>query len=385
MKSKTVLIFCAHSAICSLACVGSSALVLGCSSEADSSAGRASVDDAPAGASERVAGPSAADENDDAAGASAGATPCQLPDGPRTYDESKNAEARALVQACVPSLTATQLSDAFEKIREDRGLRMSGQPDTPRRISWLYPENGCENRANEAAQLLERSGFPLPYFARATGELGLDTPNDVAGRVRWDGHVAPLVRVDDELLVLDPAIEPSRPLPIAEWLARMSLPNSHTEWAICQNFGLKENCYLGEPLTARPSGVENYFGYELRTQELLGRDPERSLGDCPPWRDCARPEPVANPDLPPTLRSITSNNVWWMQPGVGESIYVLGNNFIDGLTTVRVTGNGIDELVPTAKTLLRRLILPTGYAAGEYAVTAYNGALASETLTMTVE
>ncbi|WP_437275210.1 protein-glutamine glutaminase family protein [Sorangium sp. So ce375] len=60
------------------------------------------------------------------------------------------------------------------------------------------------------------------------GRLGLwrlvfQTTNEPSGTATWSHHVAPVVRVGGQLMILDVAIDPSRPLPIAEWPSRFSV------------------------------------------------------------------------------------------------------------------------------------------------------------------
>jgi hypothetical protein len=311
------------------------------------------------------------------------ATSCARPDGARTFEQMKSDEARAAVQACVPVFTSQQLDSAFALMRDFRGLTAPEQPDFPRRISWLLPDNGCEVRANQAAYWLHEAGYETPYFARATGDLGLDTPNDVNGKVRWPGHVAPVVRVDEELVVLDPAVEPTRPLPISEWLTRISLPGSTTALGLCENFGLKDDCFSAERPPMAPGLMRYLLSAEWLSQRMLGLDPSQTLGDCPPWVGCPTHEAVSDPNLPPSIE-LFAQDVW--QPDIypGLPIYVVGSNFVPGLTTLRVSGNGIERAVTTADTLPGRTILTDDLASGVYEVTAYNGSNASPAVTLTV-
>jgi hypothetical protein len=66
-------------------------------------------------------------------------------------------------------------------------------------------------------------------------------------------------------------------------------------------------------------------------------------------------------------------------------IYVVGSNFVEGLTTVRITGAGVDELAPIDECNMHRILITKIYDPGDYQVTTFNGALASPTVTMTIE
>lgn len=51
--------------------------------------------------------------------------------------------------------------------------------------------------------------------------------------MRGEGRLAPVVRVDGQLMILDPAVEPEGPLPIVEWLSRFVA--SEVDMAVCHD------------------------------------------------------------------------------------------------------------------------------------------------------
>ncbi|WP_437575327.1 protein-glutamine glutaminase family protein [Sorangium sp. So ce887] len=122
------------------------------------------------------------------------------PEGPHSFNELKGS-LEDLPVDCVPSWTEAQLSDGFEAIRDTRlqALALPEQPDFPRRIPWLEPENGCEERAPAAVYILHESEYPTPWYARVQSRenagLTLVTENEPDGSVSWSHHVAPVVRV----------------------------------------------------------------------------------------------------------------------------------------------------------------------------------------------
>ncbi|MGK4008263.1 protein-glutamine glutaminase family protein [Sorangium sp. So ce1036] len=317
-----------------------------------------------------------------------GSGSCPLLDGPHSYNELKGS-LEDLPVDCVPSWTAAQLSDGFEAIRDTRfeELTLPAQPDFPRRIPWLDPENGCEERAPAATYFLHQWGYPTPWYARVKGDLTLETENEPYGSVSWSHHVAPVVRVDGQLMILDPAIEPGGPLPIAAWLSRFVA--GEVDMTVCRDHALGDGCFEAAPVApSLPSMASDYQGIrmrlvsEWRLQELLGRDPYRSLGDCPPWVTTCPPEPAPDPSLPPTVRRFASDRtdmpVWF-------PIYVIGDNFVPGLTTVRIAGNGVDELAPISKIEKRVILIEEFYPPGVYQVTVSNGAHASPPVSLTIE
>jgi hypothetical protein len=66
-------------------------------------------------------------------------------------------------------------------------------------------------------------------------------------------------------------------------------------------------------------------------------------------------------------------------------IYVIGDNFVPGLTTVRIAGNGVDELAPLSKIEKRVILIEELYPPGVYQVTVSNGAHASPPVSLTIE
>ncbi|WP_437953600.1 protein-glutamine glutaminase family protein [Sorangium sp. So ce296] len=316
-----------------------------------------------------------------------GSESCPLLDGAHSYNELKGPLANVPVD-CVPSWTEAQLSSGFALIRDTRfeELTVPSQPGFPRRIPWLDPENGCEERAPAATYFLHEANYPTPWYARVTGNLTLQTENEPDGEVSWSHHVAPVVRVGGQLMILDPAIEPAGPLPIAQWISRFA-PGSF-DTAVCRDHAKDSGCVDAVPAApSLPSMASDYDGIrmrlvsEWRVQELLGRDPYRSLGDCPPWVTTCPPEPAPNPNLPPSILRFASDRtdmpVWY-------PIYVIGDNFVPGLTTVRITGNGIDVIAPISQINKRRILIEEEYPFGVYEVTASNGAHTSQPVSLTI-
>lgn len=179
------------------------------------------------------------------------------------------------------------LQERFEMIRDLRFLTLAHAPDFPRRISWLYPKDGCYARASMMNRKAFRMFVPIPKKVFAFGNLKVETPNAVRGVVGWWYHVAPVVEVQGKKFVLDPSIEYSRPLPLREWLDRMGNPEK-IKVAIC-NTGTYSP---GDDCSKRTDGMElsaeytqkQYLKLEEWELKRLGREPESELGENPPWR-----------------------------------------------------------------------------------------------------
>lgn len=191
----------------------------------------------------------------------------------------------------LPDVTAwkskTVMQERFEALRDERFITLSSNPDFPRRISWLYPKDGCFARA----ALLNRNAFrkyiPIPKKIFAFGNLRVKTQNVKRGAVGWWYHVAPIVKVGRTKYVLDPAINPDKPLPVKEWLSKMGKPEK-IKVAICDTgtYSPGDNCQKktdGLELRAHRT-QKHYLMLEEREIKRLGRDPRKLLGENPPWK-----------------------------------------------------------------------------------------------------
>jgi hypothetical protein len=93
-------------------------------------------------------------------------------------------------------------------------------------IDWEKARSNCDGRMAAAVQGLQAAGYPTPTAVLAYGNLRPLTVNDPAGFLAFDWHIAATVQValDSGLtafFVLDPALDPTRPLPLREWYARL--------------------------------------------------------------------------------------------------------------------------------------------------------------------
>lgn len=194
-----------------------------------------------------------------------------------------------LDSAVLPAATAwtrVELHERFQRMRDERFLQ-SVQSNFPRRASWLYPDDGCYARAALANRNLFRWFLPVPSKVFVFGNLRVKTPNAPRGAVSWWYHVAPVVDVNGEKFVLDPAIEPSKPLPLNEWLARMGKPE-RMKVSICGSgtYTPGDNC------SKETDGMEKsaeraqaaYLKLEWQRLKRLGRSAEQELGENPPWK-----------------------------------------------------------------------------------------------------
>jgi hypothetical protein len=172
-----------------------------------------------------------------------------------------------------------------------------------RRITWLYPDEGCWSRA--AAFIKDFFGSinnPVATFHRpskifAFGNLCVNTKNNSDGYVSWWVHIAPVIRDNqtNAIYVLDPAVEPKHPLPVTEWITKIAdntgacADELHTitKINICNGYGIVP----WDVCDTAPASQESYamleqmlhMKHEKSMQIQIGNDPIKTLGDSPPW------------------------------------------------------------------------------------------------------
>ena len=234
--------------------------------------------------------------------------------GRATRDEGSTVEGTKTIVAGVDFTNVPQWSDAdimaqFVATRDKRYLHSSTDPNTLRRMSWLYPDDGCASRADQVRYLAATDGgMAPPYKLYAFGGLRVYSNNFIFAKDTWGFHVAPVVKNSaGQPMVLDAALSPCRPLPWKDWLALMvddmSLYDKNDgNWGVA----------LADPNAYWPDGPA-YGGPDRHVdsmrafQELIHDDPELDdygdflneewyrqeselhrnagalLGDSPPW------------------------------------------------------------------------------------------------------
>jgi hypothetical protein len=112
------------------------------------------------------------------------------------------------------------LDDLFSVSQFDVNKFFSNMRRQPH-IPFQYPLNGCWVRAHEMARLIEGYFDPHPEDVVAKiwniGTLTVKTDNSPECLVRWGYHVAPIVKVGSNLLVLDPSLFEA-PVAVDEWI-----------------------------------------------------------------------------------------------------------------------------------------------------------------------
>lgn len=174
----------------------------------------------------------------------------------------------------------------FWRYRDERPVKMNSGPFTDRRASWLYPHDGCWIRAILFNRSAYKDVVPVPNTIYAFGNLRVRTNNATRGVVGWWYHVAPIIQLGEERYVLDPAIEPRRPLALREWLGRMGAPGK-IKIAVCASgtSSPRGSCtrqHNGSESWAL-SSQRKYLNLEWNNLINLKRNPYAELGDQPPW------------------------------------------------------------------------------------------------------
>lgn len=199
------------------------------------------------------------------------------------YRRVSESEALQVSMQTLPSLDV--LNELFSRVRDRRILR--SDQDFPRRPSWMYPDDGCYARAEVASQLLIQEGYrPSKIFAY--GNLRVQTKNSENGFVEWWYHVVVGYRVGSINYVLDPAIDPTRPLTLKEWISKMKLESDdRVEISVCDSSAITPDSLCQG---SRDYGLD--YAKDLQDPFLdsewsrllsLKRDPKVELGMKPPW------------------------------------------------------------------------------------------------------
>ncbi len=176
----------------------------------------------------------------------------------------------------------------FEDIRNLRFLEDPSVSNFQRRISWLYPEDGCFARAELVSHLI-RKNDPQAQFQRVFifGDLEVKTKNSTTGSVSWWYHVAVLIRHEDKFYVIDPSLEVYKPIELANWVKLQVKNPNDAELAICSGNAYSSSSYCdatkGLSEDEASEEISDYLRLERANLKRLKRDPDAELGNNPPW------------------------------------------------------------------------------------------------------
>lgn len=178
------------------------------------------------------------------------------------------------------------LEREFFYVRDTRFIK-TNDTSFPRRLTWMYPDDGCYARAELAKNELKAHNFPDPKKLFVFGSLRTPSKNSEVGYVQWWYHVAVTYRVGADVYVFDPAIEPLNPLKISEWNRLVGGESTQVQYSICDanTYDPANDCNQPNPTSPDISLREQrqFLGAEWDRLVDLKRNPEKELGDSPPW------------------------------------------------------------------------------------------------------
>ena len=177
------------------------------------------------------------------------------------------------------------LEREFKYVRDTRFI--TDVAPMARRLTWMYPDDGCYARAEMASIALIDHNFTAPKKIFVFGNLKALTKNSPYGSVQWWYHVAVTYRVGAEAYVFDPSIEPAKPLTLKEWNKAVGGESSYVKYAICsgKTYDPGSDCMAqrGLPVEEALSEQKSFLSPEWSRLVELHRSPEKELGNEPPW------------------------------------------------------------------------------------------------------
>jgi hypothetical protein len=201
----------------------------------------------------------------------------------------------------VPTLPQAKIKGIFKLARDTHWLRDPGTPSILRRVSWLFPDGGCESRTEIVSHIVAQAygEAKRPYKLFVSGSLRLETPYGIDGSVDWGWHVAPIVRDEEtqQLWLLDPGVDLYTPVLLERWVARINPDASSIGFSL--DSGLWYTPLLkrsresnldrawDEQESAPVECDDEYLAPLLDCEETrlwdLGLNPHQLLQDSPPW------------------------------------------------------------------------------------------------------
>jgi hypothetical protein len=189
----------------------------------------------------------------------------------------------------IPVWNDVEITQHFERTRDLRFLATADRPGFSRRLSWLYPDDGCYARAELVSSKADEWLHKRPYRIFSFGNLMVTSPNYPTGKVTWWYHTVPIVKraSTGEPVVFDAAIDPKRPIPWKQWLGLQVSNLNDARVSVCDGntYGPEHPCFGAPARTAEALSDERvrFLGREWSRQVEMLRDPLRVLGDFPPW------------------------------------------------------------------------------------------------------
>lgn len=204
------------------------------------------------------------------------------------WDQAKPLDELDLSKASFLENTE-QLTEDFEYLRDTKFFEAPTSPIKNRRISWLYPDDGCYTRAMMMAHYFYEKENIEAKKIFAFGNLRARTAYSHDGYVRWWYHVAVSFKVEDTLYVYDPSVNNAKPLTVQEWQSAISDSDDKVKFAICSpdTFGPEDDCDnpTKYPITSHIKSQLRFLDLEWERIDDLGLNPNEVLGENPPWKN----------------------------------------------------------------------------------------------------
>lgn len=178
----------------------------------------------------------------------------------------------------IPNWTSEQVHRAFFLIRDTKFLPCSNIVGNYRSIPWFFVENGCFVRAALARQLLAKYHFPAIRKLFVFGDFRFQTAFSTNGYMTFKDHVAIAVRVQETVMVLDPALHYAHPLTLTQWLAILTSESKQkkVEASIGSPLTVSHNSNYQEQDEKQELGIRRGipFTIDYFAMELLGKEYE---------------------------------------------------------------------------------------------------------------
>lgn len=189
----------------------------------------------------------------------------------------------------VPAWTGTtDIPTTFNHVRDLRFLDDPDKDSFLRRISWLFPDDGCFARAGLVKEVIFNREATLASRIFIFGNLSVKTDNHPEGSVSWWYHTAFVGRGENgEIFVFDPALQPSAPMLVKDWVLAQVPETSEATISLCHVDTYDPSSDCNRPRSSKENAmwdIPYYLSYERARQVQLGRDADEVLGENPPWR-----------------------------------------------------------------------------------------------------
>lgn len=207
-----------------------------------------------------------------------------------TAFDSRKPGAQLADSAFVPTVDSMEaLMERFTYARDTRFIDDPSVPNFLRRLSWMYPDDGCFMRAGYANILMKDKFQQDSARVFVFGDLIVNSPH-ATDPVQWWYHTAPIVKLADQIYVLDPALYPKNPVTIKDWVNTQGVTFDTTDVSLCDanSFSPDEACFGSDTdeeslKTYAPIylGAERYRQLELHNNDEAVVN--NLLGEFPPW------------------------------------------------------------------------------------------------------